>query len=284
MALLEGQYQIGTLVFGNATMFPVSNFDTSGYSVTPGDFQPARSDNLNFGNDYFTPASVSWEMAVLRNKWMPYRAADRGDMTLGQLPGGIRAVDELARQWRADEIRGIYGAVKPIIYRRDGVDRRFYGRPRRFASSARTMKSEWINIVCDYQRADLFTYSEQQYAVVATVPRQLYPLQRFDGNAPAWYELYIQGPITNPIVNINGQETVITTTVAAGQLLVLSSYPWDRRIVRSDGLTMRSQLTRPYMDEMLMQPGMNGVMLYDGAGTTSATKVTILWREAYNTL
>lgn len=280
--LREGQFAIDGFKFGVGTPFDVSNWDTGGYDVAPGDYQPSRQDNLRFGNDFLVPTSVTWEMACRRNKYLDNMGFVGGNRPA--LAGGIAAVDELHAIWKGDDIRQIYGAVKFVTYKRDGVERRFYGRPRQFASAARTSKSEWIPIVCNFQRADTFSYAEEQSLVACTVSTPT-RLVRGDGSAPAWMDLFIQGPITSPVINIGTQVLSLPgVVIAAGQILTISSYPWERRIVRSDGINLRPKLVTPYLDQVYLKPKFDANISLAGSGTSGATFLYVAWREAYNTL
>ena len=280
--LREGQYSIDGLKLGKGTAFNVSSFDTSGYDVAPGDYQPSRQDNLRFGNDFLVPTSVTWELSCLRNKYLDSMGFVPGARP--ELPGGIKAVDELHRIWKADDIRQIYGAVKFVTYKRDGVERRFYGRPRQFASGARSDKSEWIPIVMNFQRIDTFTYAEEETAVFTTpsVPK---PVIRGDGQANSWVNIFITGPIVDPAIYIGAQQISLPgVTLTSGQVLNISSYPWERRVVRSDGINLRPKLVEPYLDQIYLKPGANTAINMVGSGTSGATNIVLLWREAYNTL
>lgn len=282
MSLEEGQFQIDDLKFGTRTVFPVSNWDTGGYDVASSDVQPSRSDNLRFGNDYFVPPVCTWEMACLRNKYLPAMGFVPGARPT--LEGGVASVDRMHGIWKSDDIREIYGALKFVTYKRDGVERRFYGRPRQFASGARTSKSEWIPIVANFQRVDTLAYSEDEYTVMAK-PGAPASIVRKDGNASTWVNIFIIGPVVNPSVIIGTQVLNLNgVTVGAGKVLNISSYPWERRIVNSDGLNLRAKLLTPYLDQVRLRPGFNSTLQITGTGTNSATAATLAWREAYNTL
>lgn len=280
--LREGQFMIDGLKFGTGTVYDVSSWDTGGYDVAPGDYQPSRQDNLRFGNDFFVPTAVTWEIACRRNKYLENLAFVPGSRPA--LAGGINAVDQLHRIWKADDTRQVYGGVKFVTYKRDGVERRFYGRPRQFASGARTAKSEWIPIVCNFQRIDTITYAEEE-RTVATLANAQADLIRGDGVANSWVNIFIVGPIANPIVTIGTQQIKFPgVAVASGKVINISSYPWERRVINSDGLNLRSKLTEPYLDQVYLYPGFNGKFGLSGTGTDGNTFATIAWREAYNTL
>lgn len=281
--LREGQFSIDGLKFGVGTAFNVSSWDTGGYDVAPGDFQPSRQDNLRFGNDSLVPTPVTWEMSCMRNKYLDNLGFVPGARPA--LAGGIKAVDEMHRIWKSDDIRNVYGAVKFVTYKRDGVERRFYGRPRQFASGARTSKSEWIPIVCNFQRIDTFSYSEEEFFAGSVANGAAGNIVRGDGQGPAWLNLFIVGPITSPIVKIGAQTLSLPgVVVGSGQILNISSYPWERRIVRSDGINLRPKLVTPYLDQVYLYPGFNGQLTLTGTDTNASTFVSVGWREAYNTL
>jgi hypothetical protein len=284
MPLAAHQFQIGGITFGRGTYFPVSKLEDDGYAISAGDYPIAQSDEMRMTKDYIQPGIISIEMAALNNYAMP------GETVEGLLPGQYLA-DLFASTWRADEARLTWGELKPLLFSAMGEDRMAMGRPRRFARSRLTPKAEWTNIVCDYQKVDPYYYKaeEQELSLTpgsagihtATIERSGL------GTAPTWLSFYITGPIVNPKIHLQGFPDVeVNLTIAAGKTLEINSYPWQRRVVDTDGINRRVNLvgTSPYLDELKIAPLSSVPVGFSGSGTTGATSMLVKWREAYSTL
>lgn len=288
MSLSEGQYKIGNTVFGSRTMYPVSSFESNSYQINGQDFQVTNTDEMRFGMDTFSPGTMSFTMAAIDNRILPSMAGYTGISPVSILSGST-LLERLAREWRADEIRSMWNAQKPLLICRAGVTHRVYGRPRKFTSGGKTMKSEWIDIVCDFQRADTLSYSDEEFAIEVLPSGSgttTQTITRTDGEGPSWIRLLIVGPINNPVIKIGPHIVQISTNLAAGKLIELSAYPWDRRIVNSDGLNLSASLigASPYLDQLAFPAHTSWAIGLAGGSTTIATKMFILWRNAYTLL
>lgn len=291
MTLKNGQFQIGSVVFGEGTIYQVSNVEVSGYDVQAGQYAVPMTDEIRFGRDFLSPSTITFTMAALNNFYLqdilPIAGVDPA--LLPPLTSGREATENLAAEWRADDIRSKWGYLKPLYYARDGKQLRIYGRPRKFASGSTGRKAEWIDMVCDYQRVDTISYSDTEYGVVVdpsaagTTPGSVV---RADGSLPTWVRILITGPITNPKVKFGNLFTIeLTTVLAAGKVIEINSYPWERRIINSDAANLSASLTgaSPYLDEVKLPPKATTGVGLSGTGTTGATNAAILWREAYAT-
>lgn len=283
MTLQEGQYKFGEFIFGRGTQCVVSSLEQTGYSVSAGDSSVPMTDEIRFGKDYFAPATILITVSAMENHMID-AVYDGGDYL--EFPSASDLMESFMREWRADEVRSIWGYTKPLTYRRLGQTRMMYGRPRDIAAPARRKGTGWYDIVCSYQRADTFSYSEQQYGALDLAPSVTSPIIRQDGSAPTWFEIYLVGPISNPIINIGPHRIEIQHVLPAGQIIQISSVPWERRAVSSSGFNLAPKLigTSPYLSDLRFPAGTNWNVSFTGSGTNASTKLSVLWREAYHSM
>lgn len=283
--LEEGQFEIGTTIFGRGTDYPVSSFEISSPESIPGDYQGPQADDIRFTQDYLTPSTVSWEMGVIANKLLANIANPQNIQTIEGLVSGRVLKERLVAEWRADEIRKIWGSVKPFRYNQEGQTRIIYGRPRKIMTNAASRKAEFYNVVCDFQRSDTRSYLDRVDSVGAIGPfgtAKGGTITRNDGDAATWCDIYIIGPFTNPTIVIGGVTITIAASIAAGKMIVLSSVPWERKLINSDGVNLAASLTTPYLEDISIPPDATVSWSAIGTGTTAASQVVIQWREAYH--
>lgn len=284
--LIPGQYKIGNTVFGEGTMIHVSSCEPGGHGTSPGDYPVGQSDELRFSRDYMQPGSYTFEMAALNNKPMLNMVGPGEEIP--DVDGASTYLETIANEWRADEVRLIYGSLKPLLYHRDGMTRMIYGRPRKFVHANRSRKAEWVNIVADFQCADTFTYEEAQGLVTAlptSAGTTSVDVVRAGGSAPAWFTAFITGPINDPKIKVGNLFTVeLDYNLAAGKIIQISSYPWERRVIDSDGFNLSPLMVgnSPYLDQMKLPANATTGIGLSGSSTTGATKLELLWREAYH--
>lgn len=274
MTLKPGQYQIGDIVFGSSTLYPVENFEDSGYTANASDYAVPNTDEMRMGRDTISPGGITITMAALDNRPTEY---------------AYDLAEDFAAEWRGDDVRRLWGTLKPLKCATEVGVFRIYGRPRKFVSGKASRKSEWIPIVCDFSRADTLHYDDEESitavplgsagATTATVTRA-------GGRAPTWLRAFIAGPITNPKLKVGTYTVELTTTLASGKIIEINAYPWERRIINSDGQNLVVTLAgaSPYMDEMKILPRVTTNLGLSGTGTSGATGASILLREAYYNL
>ena len=165
--LEPGQYQIGDFIFGYHTLFKVESFDIGAYDVNVQDFQVPSADELRFGRDTLKPMPIQITINALRNKVLPNVAG---------LGAGFQAkadqlnfehdrkVGQFGKEWRADEVRGKWGELKPLrICREDGRTVMVYGRPGKLAVPPLGPKGVNQKIVAEYRRSDTLCFSETEW-------------------------------------------------------------------------------------------------------------------------
>lgn len=298
MPLKEGQWQLGSAVFGKFTKIPVENVEIGAYGSQVGDIQLSQTDEVMFGRDFFQPGLLTFTMGVLNNRILPNMAAI--DLSAGvsyppqvlQMFHAQPVLETLCTEWRADDIRTQFGYTKVLSYCKFGIQKRVYGRPRKFAMNAFNNKNEFVPVVAEFQRVDTFSYSDEEFAETAgpvSIPGDHnITVVRSGGGAPTWARFLIEGPITDPVIQVGTLYTIeLDYALEAGEVIEINAYPWERRIIQApDGFNLAPKLIgdSPYMEKMRLPANASTNVGMSGSGTTGATEITVLWREAYNTL
>ena len=284
--LKRGQYQIGELVFGRNTMFPVETREINGYEINDQSYQLDQSDENRFGLDSKKPAPITLTMGYLMNGPIDNILGFAGDpeMDFSQDP----ALGDLTAEWEADALFKSWGELKPLYYcRRDGQVLMIFGRPGRISYRAPNFKANFIRITAEYRRADIKCYSEEEYFTVvesANTPETVY---RGNGNTDTWFRIWLRGPMVNPVINWGPQQITLNHTIPADTVVEISTYPWARRIVDSNGLSLASKLTGPdpYLDRLKFRAGEFRQISWNASGIIGGTsQLVFLHREAWNTL
>lgn len=254
--LEPGQYQIGSKVFGRYTPIKVANFDEQAYNVAGQDQQASRTDRVTFGVDIFQPQPITLELVVLDNK----RLLGMSGFTGVTLPEsfdseGSRNLDELAAEWRGDDVRQEWNNVKPLYccgY--DGVTRMVFGRPRKFHSSSKSLKSEGFSITAEYMRQDTLCYREEESSVEVIKGEAPTLLTRTEGSAPTWLRILGYGPLTHPVITIGEQQVELDIDIDEGEAFEVSSYPWRERAIDSNGRNINADMigVTQYLDRLVL--------------------------------
>ncbi|AYN59103.1 minor tail protein [Arthrobacter phage Yang] len=244
-----------------------------------------RGDGSSFGQDYVGGRTITFELDV--------NGVDQA-ATEAKLAA-------LSRAWRADVVRSTPGATAALISHNGRVA---YGRPRRFASNDDLAPQGISTVVADFATADDQWYGAiEQGVTVSLVPAPsgglLAPLAaplsttlssdrsqgiRIGGETPTWPVFEIQGPITNPVVELVGALRMeFRLTLAYDQTLVVDSRPWARSILRN-GASVAGAITRTStrLAHAALDPGAYEFVLR-GTANSGNPSATIRWREAYMT-
>lgn len=212
--------------------------------------------------------------------------------------GGLVASASLEEVWRryldTEE-------AQPLDYHLAGRWRTVFGKPRRFASTAGTLRDEQgvTLITCDFTITDPRTYDtllrSQRIGLVAPstgglVEPLIAPLvstrtestqSRFvevGGNAPTPLTVTFHGPLTDPRVVIDGQEVGIAGEVAEDLSITVDGR--SQTVVRADGVALPGRLSRrSRLDALLISPGSHEVT-FSGVTATGTGHVDLSWRDA----
>ena len=247
--LISGQYQIGDIVFGKGTTVRVETFDIKPYDVNNQDYQVSRSDEIRFGWDAHKPTTIEITFHVMKN-WLLPPFEDLIPNFWKEMP----TVADFQVEWKANEIRQIWGQMKALYYcPGDGITRVIYGRPGHFTYAKDTEYTETVQCLGEFRRADTLSYSANETAVELSSNAEPSYLTRTSGDADAWLRIVGFGPITNPIITIGTQEVALTLDLEEGEGFEVSSYPWQRRAVDSNRVNLNAaMLGTTYLDKLII--------------------------------
>lgn len=273
MTLRKGQYQIGDIVMGAGTNIIVTSFNPQSYDLNAQDYQITRSDEMRFGVDSFKPTTIQMNLEVIYN-WLLPPFQD----TISNFWQDKPTVNDLADEWRANDVRTQWGQIKPLYYcGRDGIEKMIFGRPGQFTAEKVSEKSTVVKCTADFRRADTLVYGTTEN--VAQLGSNT-SVNRTVGNAETWYRIVVNGPATNPAFLINGKTIQLNATIPSGQFVEISSYPWARRIVSNTGTNLRNTLstTSTYLDKLKLPMGVVE------AKVTSGATAYLAWRDAWSAI
>jgi hypothetical protein len=278
------QWQIGELVFGRYTMYKVLSAKPQSYNVNNQDFQVPLADETRMGQDTFQAGPMVFKIGVIDNAPVNYIPNTLPDTLVLK---SSKLLTALQKEWKADEIKKQWGALKPITYCDGyGVVRQIYGRPRKFDYTLKRPGSQFHVVTAEYARVDTLSYTELEYAAELVEGAAPVNYTREGGDANSWFRVVFTGPVTDPLVILGEAEIQLQYTIPAGVQVEVNSYPWSRRIIDSNGLNLRTTLigNTLYLDQLQLPPNESIPMSWTASGTTSASKCVVLWRDALNVL
>lgn len=285
MTLLNGQFQIGDIVFGlpeDDIVILESGLDT-GYAATRDqDTEMPRADGILMGRDYLDSPTYAFTLGI-KNR---------------------QTVNELATAWRADHIRTKAGALEELYFRRADEDYVVYGRPRRFAvSPAKFEDEEWFQIEADFRLIDPFVYSGEQHSLrmglieMASTGGLVLPetlpwtlaggsgqrkgVVTVDGYTPTPLTVRIYGPrtsttLSNPKITAPGFHVELDTDIHSNQIVEIDT---RTRTVISDGISLAGYLTPESRLGTKLLPG-STEFTFSGIDSSYTSEVEFLWRSA----
>lgn len=285
-----GQYLIGNVIFGRGTPYQVNSIEDQAYGISAGDYQVPQSDEVRFGQDSHQPSLLAITLGVVDNRILPQFRSQATPLQKATAIGADALVERLAHEWSADDIRGQWGLMKPLIYCNERGDiRALFGRPRKFFSGRKSLKGEFIPVAMEYQRGDRKSYALEPSLVEVlpgSSPTFTQDLERGDGGARTWLTMQITGPIANPKIAIGNMLIEFNYTVAAGESVTIDSTPWYRSVQNNLGVNLQTKMINnsPYLDQLWIPPYETSHVGFGGTGTNASTKLEVVWREAYNTM
>ena len=298
MAILQDyQFELGGVAFGYG--LPVA---VDGEGFDPGTDDPETQDSftgfsesLDFGVDSLQPASWAW--------------AAHTDKAINDLEA-VEASRQLEIAWRTACDRRDPGAVAALRYAMAGRTRVVFGRPRRYSSTkTNSMIYGLIDITSEFQRADTLFYGDDVKAITLRMQPQesrgfvspivspittligatsLSSTSMIGGDEPAPFIATINGPssgsITNPRIS-NGQwELQLLVSIAAGESVEISTYPWAMRATRNDGASVSGRFTAKSRLSKARLAVAGETLRLDGIDSSGTATATVQWRTAYSTI
>ena len=248
--LVPGQMQIGDIVFGYGTNIKLENTDVKPYDIDAQDYQVSFSDEKRFGQDSFKPSTIEFSMQVLHNRLL----SDYQDI-IPNFWHSMPNINDLARQWRADDIRRNWGQMQPlyICSKLDGIPKIIFGRTGQFGYTFddEFNQGEVVKVLAEFRRADTLSYGVEELGLEITINEDPVYIVRDEGDGPdAWMRILLYGPMTNPVITVGENQIQLNHSIPDGKVVEISSYPWQRRIVDSDRVNLSSNMvgTTKYLD------------------------------------
>lgn len=286
MSVTDWEFEIddgvSTVRFGGDTAYHVYDFTHGKPAARISKNPMPRADGTQRGRDYLDGTLAAFDMAVIGD----------GPAETFDLLGTLR------RSWYADAVRHVTGARSILRMKRPGREAvRMYGRPDVFDPATLTnAASGHIPLIADFDCDDGYFYSDVEFtAMFGIIPEALGgligpligPLQSepasegtqsitVGGTEPAYLVAKVQGPITDPVVEVTGQWAAqLRLTLASDQFVTIDPTPWNRSVRRNDGANMAGRFTQasPRLSAMRVPPGVREVILrgIDPTGTSSLT-------------
>lgn len=287
--LIPGQIQLGDIVMGRGTNIVIEAFDVKPYDVNIQDYQVVRSDSIRMGSDFWKPTTIEMQLNVLYNRLLPGH-----EHLIPNFWNDMPRVENLAEIWAYDSGRKIWGSVMPLYYcGRDGIGKIVYGRPGQFTSEEIREFSDNVGCVAEFRRSDVYNYGTVEKRLLLSQATNSAVIPGTAGNAPSWLKILVRGPINNMqlafsnLVETPEPYTVeLNKPVAAGEVIEISSYEWERRAVSSTGENVAPYMggDTPYLDRLKVSPYEPCTVTVSGGATTSQTAVIVMYRDAYRTL
>lgn len=285
--LLESQYEIGGVVFGDRTPIQSDDIRIGTPESRTNDRDNPASDGSRMGRDYRGGRVISLDL------WSDvHSAAEIGP-----------AWSALEAAWDADVERQTPGAVVPFRFRLEGSSTVVvYGRGRRWTPATQRQRGTGLTeVVADFQTVDRLFYSDIERQVTLTLVTAggggitwpvTWPItwapggERQDGlvnagNAPTWPVITITGPVAQPSVELvgTGRSLRLDTTIGANQSVTIDTRPWARSIRRSDGANLRRAAIGASLSDFQLPVGQT-ILRYSGTDMSGTSSCTVSWRNA----
>lgn len=293
--MIDGQWQIsyGSASYLFGTGLPTFNRTTpvvGDVDIRVADGDRPRDDGRSMGVDFRGGQTISFDWVVRSAT----EAAARAEASA------------LKRIWRADEVRLVPGAVAELRSRYAGRERVTYGRPRRFAPDySDAAVNHIVGVISDFACIDDVWYSTESTTVVtpfapplggglvAPLKAPLSTTRSSDrssvftvgGEMPTWPVIEIDGPITNPYVEIVGlYRFTLNTSLNHDETITIDTRPRFRSVTRSDGQSLAGNLTRtsPRLQDAVLPLGVYEVA-FGGTDVTGTSESRLIWHDAFPT-
>lgn len=306
MALIEGQYQIGDIVMGPQTWYPLEAPPAWGPAdLIVNDVARPGMDGLRVGRETRQGRVITFDIGVM------------GDaMNTPNMPEMFDRLSALAVTWDNRIRRDFPALATPLTYCRAGQMRRVYGRPRRFAHVTPDTGAAWIDVTADFQTLDAYSYDETPRFttvgfIAATKAGVRFPI-RFPftftarqvtfnpnpivvgGTSPAWMRVWFFGPSTNPQAKFVGKANSVTygtpgytvqlnTTLKSGEWAIVDPTPWGQICRKSNGANLSGYLdySTPPFRRMRLDPGTWRIE-YNATDKTGTSYAYVDWRNCYD--
>lgn len=276
--------------FGAGTPFHVFEFSHDKPEIRGNATSRAREDGTNRGRDWLGGVVASFEIGV----------------HVGHNPGGV--LDEVSRLrglWYGDEIRREPGKRAILRAKRPGRSTvRMYGRPGAFKVASLTdVAAGYVPVVAEFDCDDGYFYGDVEESLsVPYIPVSLNGLTGpltgpwtnvasgeqsgrlfVDSELPVWLGWRVNGPISNPQIDVTARWTAtLQGSIAYDTSVTVDPTPWNRTARRADGANWAGKFTPDSirMSRMQVPPGASEVLLR-GVDATGTSSLNVFWRPVY---
>lgn len=252
--LVPGQWQIGDIVMGFGTNIKVETVTANPHDVNAQDYQLPRSSETRFGMDDFKPTTIDLTFEVLHNRLMPGY-----EYTIPNFWHSMPSIADLNREWRFDDGRKIWGEMKALYVctKLDEIPKIIFGRPGQITITEddKVNNGEVVKVLAQWRRADTISYGVNENVVELSSDHDPQYLIRNEGDGPdAWLRVFIEGPLDHPKITIGEHTIEIDREIEDGEVVEVSSYPWQRRAVNSNRINIASDLigSTPFLDRLTL--------------------------------
>jgi hypothetical protein len=292
--LIPGQWQIGDIVMGRGTNILVESIVANPWDIENQDTRRARSDEINFGKDSWKPTTIEFTFEVMHNYLLPEFAGSKPNFW-----HSMPSIVDLKREWRANEVRKVYGQLKPIYMcsKYDEKVKVILGRTGQFAEFQDDMfdKGEVVKVTAEFRRADTYSYSLEQNAIALNQANPDVSINGTNGEAPSWIKMLLKGPLNHPIITLtnllDADEPIVIDfdyNIPSGKIIEINGEPWARRVVSNDNppLSLPAKLIgdTPYLDRLVFDFNRQVDIELTAGGMTSESEVLMVWRDTYEVL
>jgi hypothetical protein len=295
--LQDLQYEIGDVIIGSGTPYPVGRVDGFGVTaIRAVEYPNPLEDGRSFGREKREGRELVFEGSVVK----------AGD------PEGAWDLQELlADAFDAEEVRSTSRAVMPMRLRRPGKPTRVvFGRPDKYDPETQQAVYGFIPWSGTFRCSDRLYYSDTEHHVSLSILSQakghiivspsgglMSPIRttapgerattiRNEGTAATWPTIDISGPILDPYVALNGPDgelwrLAVEGPVAYDQTVTIDTRPWSRGASQNGGpLVGRISPAHSSPSQASLPRGTYDLQV-GGVDVTGTAKFDIRWRDAY---
>jgi hypothetical protein len=277
------QYQIGNVVLGPGTQYEVLGMSIAAYNVTNQDSQVQLSDEVTMAQDTFQAQSITLTIGVKDNAPTQFATSLPEDL----VTKASKLLGVLQDEWKANEVKQLWGTYKPLIYCDGyGLVKQIYGRPRKFQYMPKTQTSQYRKVTAEYARLDTLCYADIESKTAPLVNNAAPVLYTTAGDANSWFRILLQGPQSNPTITVGEVEVQLQTDILAGVQVEVSGYAWQRRIIDSNSINLRTTMfgNTLYLDQLLIAKNTATPISWSATNTSGASGCLVLWRDAFNVI
>jgi hypothetical protein len=241
----------------------------------------------NFGRDALVGPTHTWGAHVNRD----------------DVPNAVESLELLKQAWRAKDIIGTPGRMAIVRYRLAGRDRRFYGRPRKFAAPpSNRILGGFVPVTMTFKTVDDLYYedlastttipfaltSDGGFTFPVTFPVTTAPAGQREGSIvvggtePTYPIIRFNGPVTDPYLQ-NGSlwKVQLNMSILAGQYVEIDTRPWKLTVLRQGAYSEAGKLTRrTRLADVVFKPGPQD-LAFGGSSSEGGATAIVTWRGAY---